>query len=1380
MAISGIEFESMVKPFFENLFKEIGFIVTEIGNQKSGTQNGFDILIAFNDLKGAKRNIFIECKYYKSKLRWDAIFEKQLQLNGSNYEIDGFIVLSPKENLSNINHNLQNTVSNLFGFPVDFWTPNNGIEKIFALNKSLYESVYNKKCTLTVDEAEQLEKVKALINNLLIEKDNPSGKKPPEKRYYAKPQGYINRSVASNSIDGIARFFEDRKGLNEIIKTNNKIALLGWAGTGKSIELEQLAYELSFSNIFSYPFLIKLNVHTDESIADRISEIDSIPNNLIVLLLDGLDEVQAENLENIRRKVLRFSEDYPEARIIVSCRSNFYTTVSENGSLNTLPGFASFQLVDLQLEDIDDYLLQNMPLKKDSFLKEVRDKQLERLLHIPYYLIKLVEQYLNNGAIANSKAELFESVITENINKDAFRYYSTDRDIKAISMRKLLEKLALILEYQGKNHCTWEELLRIFPLGSELEMIKRSASLLDGYEGAGGTWKFSHNNIQEYLVAKVLSERKLDGIKKIIAFKPNYKKIKPTWVNTLSFLISILEKKVELRENLIKWITQNEPELIVKFEPDKLDNALRFHIFEKIFNYYEKENRRINTAIYSHRELSLFSLSEQTLKFLIEKIQQNVVAISKANALELIAYLEIERNFPHYISQIKQLVESILYESEPDLKYLSLKAYISLFKLSETEFEKLLNTFHDSQDKWIRHMMFTAIYQQNYQDKYVLLVIEFTKKQMETEYGSNDDRLANEYYDLKECLVNAKSQEAIKKILLFIKDDYTSISYSVYFREVIKEVLEYAAQTFPMDEDIYVTIKEIFDSKNINGHDPQIKMFIEYFEASGNRLKAFKDIYTAKHPNLNYEVLSHLAFLANEEGIKFLANEFKVGKIDKKIAENFQWQLEWNNKQHLILFNKLVNEKEQVEPPSYKYDIEKERKANAEETMILLSDKEKFKAAVEQVFIDGGKDDLTFNDIWDLQNSDPLHRGKYLNTVFETVRPNDRNGTINKTNLLAFIENNWNIFSIRKINHFLKMDKNNALSADLISYVKKWCDEMITKPGFSFKSGIYFYNSGHMEFDKYFIILSTFIRRLGFISYSQDLYLDLLSFPKLDDEVDIIDFVESILPKEMIDKRILTNLTNNIRIPHVLERHVAYCSKNKLNQAANLLIPYLQNEETYNRYELLVAYIKFNGSIAQLEQILPSITDDFKFNIIQELIKHESKVALQHVLSLFSSTKEKKHKIKLAGYLIKMQNIEGVKYYIQFIKENRYLPDDSIASNPLYKLTNFQAFTLILYLYELAFDEQIKQDKFNNLKHIASTALQSICLKHDNYLKAKRRFEIYKLVFKVRTIWKKEKLPIQIIQDLSYYFEIIAQQYYVNKSNNISLDDAISTYTKLN
>lgn len=173
MAITGSDFEKLVKPFFKKIFEEMGFLVIQVRKQDSGDQNGFDISVLFLDDEEQEREFFIECKYYTTaKLDWADIFNKQLQLEASSHNPTAFIALSPLRDLSNIDHNIQSKAIRQFKYPVDFWTPDKEIEKLFALDTEVYMKVFDEtNCDILIDRATELQRIKAIINNLIQKKE---------------------------------------------------------------------------------------------------------------------------------------------------------------------------------------------------------------------------------------------------------------------------------------------------------------------------------------------------------------------------------------------------------------------------------------------------------------------------------------------------------------------------------------------------------------------------------------------------------------------------------------------------------------------------------------------------------------------------------------------------------------------------------------------------------------------------------------------------------------------------------------------------------------------------------------------------------------------------------------------------------------------------------------------------------------------------------------------------------------------------------------------------------------------------------------------------------------------------------------------------------
>jgi hypothetical protein len=166
----GSEFEIQVQKFFRKIFEEMGFTVIEVRRQWAGTQNGFDVRVTFLNEDDNECTLFFECKDYDSTLEWNDIFPKVCELDASNYAVDGFVALSPKVPISNIDDNVLPKLKEKFPFPIKFWDSNSHVEEMFSLELEVYEIVYNKQCTLSVDREQCLKKVKSIINAILEEK----------------------------------------------------------------------------------------------------------------------------------------------------------------------------------------------------------------------------------------------------------------------------------------------------------------------------------------------------------------------------------------------------------------------------------------------------------------------------------------------------------------------------------------------------------------------------------------------------------------------------------------------------------------------------------------------------------------------------------------------------------------------------------------------------------------------------------------------------------------------------------------------------------------------------------------------------------------------------------------------------------------------------------------------------------------------------------------------------------------------------------------------------------------------------------------------------------------------------------------------------------
>jgi predicted NACHT family NTPase len=171
-------------------------------------------------------------------------------------------------------------------------------------------------------------------------------------------EGYIERKVLPYSIassDELAQFFnkEKRVSLLDGCKENSLLLLLSDAGTGKSVELNQLAYLLSDSACPYYPVRICLNTYSGEEFANLLPyEYKRLDPCHLFWIIDGFDELEAKYSNDFKRQLVKYISANQQTHIVLSTRSNFCkTAVADDGS-ETFPGFEEYGICSLDSDAV--------------------------------------------------------------------------------------------------------------------------------------------------------------------------------------------------------------------------------------------------------------------------------------------------------------------------------------------------------------------------------------------------------------------------------------------------------------------------------------------------------------------------------------------------------------------------------------------------------------------------------------------------------------------------------------------------------------------------------------------------------------------------------------------------------------------------------------------------------------------------------------------------------------------------------------------------------------------------------------------------------------------------------------------------------------------
>lgn len=1190
----------------------------------------------------------------------------------------------------------------------------------------------------------------------------------PRKKPYAPIPNYLERLALEASENSIRNVLIEGKPLSTILKSKKRIALLGPGYHGKSTELEHLAFTMANETTL-YPFLVRLKSYTGENIQNYVQDFDEIPHDQILVLLDGFDEVQTGQFDSTRRKIEKFAEEYPEIHIIVSCRRSFYFTYSKDNTLDTLHGFSPYTLLSLSRKQVDRYLdllSHTKGLNKANFLEEISRKRFEQHLYTPYYLIRLVNQFIEEGVLAENIAEITERLIQENIRKDVARYFPENRAGKEKEIYAVLQKVAFVLEYTGKNNCTWEELQSMV---TDVKLIKAASSMFEGNESENALWSFTHNNFQEVLVAKALEKAEPATIRKIVSFAPSYTKVRPTWSNTISLIIAILDS--QKRKNVIDWLNKDQQELIIRSEPNVIDEQTRFNVFKDIFNHYTNKGSRINDSKYGIQTLASFSKSELTGTFLYEKLVTDSNRIARINALEVLTYFNnIELDFIKSAKGVKTAIEDLVYGPER-IPYNAIRAYANGFRLTEPEFEKLFRDHVQSKDTWVLSALYSAVLRQGKQEIYLKDILQIIIDFIESEHSEREGRLADEYMLLSECVTTISSINSVKELLDFLKVNYDKVFYSTYFREIIDFALKIAAK-LKSDPSIYQKVKDIFMSEGVHLADNRNSIFLEYFRNADQLLTIFKDVYRSQAQVSRYDLLS-LSKLASPEAIDFIVDEFRKGQISEDSVTLFQTYLYTHNNHLLSAFNKKINTVHPIPLPIFK-DYATEKKKQNDATRELLFDQSKFIGAVDDMFKDLGKDEMTYDEMWGITRGS--NDGIWPPVLYEVIRFRNKDQVLRKGNLIDKLKKVWDQFFIEEVYRFLKNDKTIEVSDTQKQIIRQWCDEKLKN--FSFTSATKKTRDGY-SVNQNAVYLSFFIRRFNFKDYEENVYLDMLSFQKWDDDdLGIFDFVTTVVSREHVEARVLFNLSSENLYPAAFDSHLSYIREKKLKNAASLLIRYIEKPESYQRHEALRCFQELGGDFRLLEKSLGNITDNFRFEIIKLLISVGSASTDRYVHTQFRKCKDPEEKLRFAFFLIQRGKLAGIRYFISYINRQKEVPvsPDAPFSNFLGNPKKIALLPFVFEIYRMGYRPDVKQTDFNSLQHTASTALNSICLTNDNFRWAKRIFSGFRMLknleYILTTSDTTKKTIKNVIRDLDFYFENMEQQYYINKATKVAITDA--------
>jgi len=1214
----------------------------------------------------------------------------------------------------------------------------------------------------------------------------------PEKKIYTETKDYITRSITT--VRGEGEFSLESKTLLDVIDEKKRITILGVAGSGKSIELANVAFKNSHRNGELYPVKIRLNTLTDQNIEELLeleySEFKKIPHKKLLILLDALDEVHIDYLDIAVNNITILSKKYNDAKIVVSCRNNFYIAETDKRRAK-LEGFSTYLIKPLDYFAVHSYLKGKIDIEPEKFIEDLRKKKYYDLLYSPFYLVNLVDYYNSKKEIPESKKTIFDFLIKQRIETDYDKYENSGVSIQdySVKIEPFIEQLAVIAESMGKNYL--DERTEVLPLLLDdnhlLKIIKRT--FLFNKTPKNTHWEFEHNNFQEYLAARFLSRLSIEQIQEFVSFKPDFNKIKPSWLNTLSFLFSIVEPKSKKLDNLLIWIKTIEPDILIRFEKDKIDLKIREQLFKDIYEEYESKEIIIRNEKFESEDLALFvSDSFTIIEYLIAKIERSNYMLIISGALRMLPSFKNIESFKIKIRDVL-LDKLIQVELSDIIKYHCLYAFSELKIFDQELTEQILKFNSLESGQYIRAGFYKYLENSVNVDDYVEILlkgIDFIQNIQVTINNRSENpetRLADEKYNLELLLDKIDSPKGVLRLLEWAAShDKDSYLEDIYF-EQINSILKKATKVYLNGyQEVYSSVLNLLEVFSRRYYRELGDDFKQFFKQTNTEFKAFLKLYKDYKAKLNEEESNFdysLTLVCNEEGVEFLINEIRNGRLVDPETWRIRNYLAFDQRReiHDIYQKELVK----IDKNKYSYikiDHEALKKARLKRDIELLFAKDEFLNEVKLLFEEDAKDKLkiTSKELFNWRKKRFNDEEMSNEIIVDTLRDKARGKEyveLTEVEELVKSEDRWKWFTLHSL---VKFDKNNIdfeFNENVTKYIKDWVKEEILTA--NFKTAIKFtadgYNYRYTE-----LFISYFSQRLN-IELSGRNYLDFLfvdcyflpvkNIAKHDENDSKIPNTKNFLIEKLgvdkVAKQILQNIENDEITPIVKQNHFKYCQELNLKEATPLIFKEIQdsNKDKLEVNQLITQYLELDGNYDDILDIIDDFTIDVQLHATNLLAEKKFVPVIAYLKAKINEEENEETCLRYIQRISIINEEEAFTLLKKWVLKNKQLPDRIFGLKGLKgaKLND------LIEIFEDSLINKYGTDVWTS-RNDYLVALVELGSKNEND---------YILVKLKLNNWLSKYSEMKF---LHYQLQKLEQLYYSNKMQSITFDEARELYNR--
>ncbi|WP_281979516.1 NACHT domain-containing protein [Tenacibaculum mesophilum] len=1052
--------------------------------------------------------------------------------------------------------------------------------------------------------------------------------------------------------------------LMHYVQEHKKVIILGEPGVGKTTELKKLFSDLweIKSKTKLIPILLKLNSFKKEiSFEDLISfkEWEKLPK--IIFILDGLDEVI--DIEDFLSELEFFTRRHNQLNIsfVLSCRSNVYEKYISN-----IQEFKPLYLNVLSSSETIKLFKEKHNIEEDLSFAGVN-------IRTPYFIDLLAKFYKIKKRKPLSLLELWDFYIINVISEFNLKY-KKDGVSEPYEILNSLKKTAVINELMQTSRISDLEIGTLF---SDIIVKKDKPFLV--YDSELKDWFFEHKQIQEFLVAKSLSELSEDKILEIINVN-GLNKIHPSMFNSVTFLVSLIDEN----SPIFKWLEINQIEVLIKADSSRIPERIKKKVFKEYFDDRCLEKTFwIGSESISVELLSDFGNFREIAVYLKDILfDENKHRRARISASVLLGSMSSSYSvLKDFYSEFKELLVN---EKDIDIKAEVLNAMSKHF--SDDKFvDEIFDIFRKEKSKIINKELISLVHNLDNKDKYIDYLEEEFLRIHDIIPREDGDRVirGNSFY-MERILLNLEDSRNFLKIVKHYFNNEYKVSFSNDYTNKILDRCKF----FNLKSSHFTL--EFFNQIDINERS-LIRKFDDFFkdliDNSINKSKLVKKII---EDNLQKDDYYFIARVLDFEFLDFFVS--KVSKSDTllkrsenirnyisntndlKLAHAFQDRIE----EYGVVFKEKLFTEDDIE--ELKERAIKRRKHNLK---ILLS-KDELYEEIRGVF--NGNSVIKQEDIYEIRDKwyDEYGHGEQIDSSIikiEEVLYHLSKKEIGYEDIVSFYDK-YDFKLIENFKNRLDSYKNRgwdfSVPKEEREKIIKWC--ITTSTSINFENivnytGLHSFKFGD-EYNKLKLILE--LRDYYDISLSKKFLLNSLQYIRFEDvnndsQSALLEIKKVIDDDELFDQYIVEYILNEKNHNNInFQRFIDYAIRNNLDTTFPKIDEYFKSRESvYVNIERLALFSKKYEKDKLLESYCFNINNNLTWRCIDILIdnKNKSEFCVSIAKEYLKQENAETYKSDALRVLLKYSINDAVKLIMDSVQQENYFSlsidsDIRIQDNP--------------------------------------------------------------------------------------------------------------------